>query len=244
MKHQLLKGSILLCSFLAIACQNTTTTNAETATDTTTAEVAISETVSETISESIGQQEAEEQALPLPPIKGDEEISFEDDRVRVVLGPPEGLVSPLYIQPKKTPYKAFKIEGERFSFEKVIGNALLASEGGVIRTLLVYDLTTGERMLKSASLIDMEIEVENEHQFCFYRYDNALPQVSWNEEKGVWEEVNQVPAALQNADLAEAKEKSEGDLYDGLVLMAYQKVRVDLKKRKATALKEYKWGTR
>ena len=90
----------------------------------------------------------------------------------------------------------------------------------------------------------MEIEVENEHQFCFYRYDNALPQVSWNEEKGVWEEVNQVPAALQNADLAEAKEKSEGDLYDGLVLMAYQKVRVDLKKRKATALKEYKWGTR
>jgi len=48
------------------------------------------------------------------------------------------------VQPKKPPYKPFSIEGTVLAFEGVVGKAVLASEGtGTVRTLWVYDLTTG-----------------------------------------------------------------------------------------------------
>ena len=168
-----------------------------------------------------------EQILKLPALKPGEEIVFEDDKVRIVEG---GIV------------KQFKIEGTVLAFENVVGNAILASEGtGTIRMLWVYDLTTGEKLLGVESFADYGIVIENDHQFSFYRYDDALPQVSWNEEKAVWENRNHVPSELQNADLEEAKKKSREYLFNGLTLMAHQKVQVDIQVRKATPQNEYKW---
>ena len=50
-----------------------------------------------------------------------------------------------------------------------------------------------------------------------------------------------MPSKLQNADLEEAKKKSREYLFNGLTLMAHQKVQVDIQVRKATPQNEYKW---
>ncbi len=134
-------------------------------------------------------------------------------------------------------------EGTVLSFEGVVGKALVLSEGtGVVRTLLVFDMTAGEQLLNFDSYSDERIVVENDHQFTFYRYDDDLPQVFWNQKKAVWENRNEVPAKLKNANLEEAKKKNKEYLFDGLTLMAHQKVRVDIQTRKATLLDEYQWS--
>ena len=129
-----------------------------------------------------------EQTLELPALKPEEKIVFEDDKVRIVEGEivetDGGVYNTLYMQPKSTAYKRLKIEGTFLSFEGVVGDAVLASEGtGMIRTLWVYNLTTGEKLLELESFSDYGIVIENDHQFTFYRYDDVFPQVFWNEEK-------------------------------------------------------------
>jgi hypothetical protein len=47
---------------------------------------------------------------------------------------------------------------------------------------------------------------------------------------------------LQNAVLEEAKKKMQTHLFDGLTLMAQQKMLVDIQTRKITPLDQYKWG--
>lgn len=218
---------IVVWAVLLISCKNTGATTSDGATDST-------------------QVTSVEQILKLPALKPGEEIVFEDDKVRIVEGgivnTDGGMYNTLNMQPKNASYKQFKIEGTVLAFENVVGNAILASEGtGTIRMLWVYDLTTGEKLLGVESFADYGIVIENDHQFSFYRYDDALPQVSWNEEKAVWENRNHVPSELQNADLEEAKKKSREYLFNGLTLMAHQKVQVDIQVRKATPQNEYKW---
>ena len=133
-----------------------------------------------------------EQTLELPVLKPEETIVFEDDKVRIVEGEivetDDGMYNTLYMQPKNAACKRFKIEGTFLSFESVVGDAVVASEGtGTIRTLRIYDLTTGEKLLELESFADQGIVIENDHQFAFYRYDDAFPQVFWNEEKAAWE---------------------------------------------------------
>ncbi len=224
----MLNWSMVVCAVLLVSCKNMGATTSDGAADST-------------------QVASVEQTLELPALKPEEKIVFEDDKVRIVEGEivetDDGVYNTLYMQPKNAAYKAFKIEGTVLSFENIVGHALVASEGtGTIRTLWVYDLTTGEKLLAVESFADHGIVIENDHQFSFYRYDDALPQVSWNEEKAAWENCNQVPAELQNSDLEEAKKRSQEYLFGGLTLMAHQKVQVDVKKRKATPLNEYKWN--
>ncbi len=224
----MLNWSMVVCAVLLVSCKNMGATTSDGAADST-------------------QVASVEQTLELPALKPEEKIVFEDDKVRIVEGEivetDDGVYNTLYMQPKNAAYKAFKIEGTVLSFENIVGHALVASEGtGTIRTLWVYDLTTGEKLLAVESFADHGIVIENDHQFSFYRYDEALPQVSWNEEKAAWENCNQVPAELQNSDLEEAKKRSQEYLFGGLTLMAHQKVQVDVKKRKATPLNEYKWN--
>lgn len=224
----MLNWSMVVCAILLVSCKNMgATTSDGTADSTRVASV--------------------EQTLELPALKPEEKIVFEDDKVRIVEGEivetDGGVYNTLYMQPKNAAYKRFKIEGTFLSFESVVGDAVLASEGtGTIRTLWVYNLTTGEKLLELESFSDYGIVIENDHQFTFYRYDDAFPQVSWNEEKAAWENRNHVPAELQNSDLEEAKKKSQEYLFGGLTLMAHQKVQVDVQKRKATPLNEYKWN--
>ncbi len=224
----MLNWSMVVCAVLLVSCKNMGATTSDGAADST-------------------QVASVEQTLELPALKPEEKIVFEDDKVRIVEGEivetDDGVYNTLYMQPKNAAYKAFKIEGTVLSFENIVGHALVASEGtGTIRTLWVYDLTTGEKLLAVESFADHGIVIENDHQFSFYRYDEALPQVSWNEEKAAWENCNQVPAELQNSDLEEAKKKSQEYLFNGLTLMAHRKIQVKIKERKAAPLNEYKWG--
>lgn len=224
----MLNWSMVVCAILLVGCKNMGATTSDGAADST-------------------QVASVEQTLELPALKPEEKIVFENDKVRIVEGEivetDGGVYNTLYMQPKNAAYKRFKIEGTFLSFESVVGDAVLASEGtGTIRTLWVYNLTTGEKLLELESFSDYGIVIENDHQFTFYRYDDAFPQVSWNEEKAAWENRNHVPAELQNSDLEEAKKKSQEYLFGGLTLMAHQKVQVDVQKRKATPLNEYKWN--
>lgn len=224
----MLNWSMAVGAVLLISCKHTGATTSDGAADSTQVT-------------SVGE------TLELPALKPEEKIVFENDKVRVVEGEivstDDGVYNTLYMQPKNTACKRFKIEGTVLAFEGVVGDAVVASEGtGTIRILWVYDLITGEKLLAVESFADQEIVIENDHQFAFYRYDDAFPQVSWNEEKAAWENRNHVPAELQNSDLEEAKKKSKEYLFNGLTLMAHQKVQVKIKERKAVPLNEYKWG--
>ncbi len=224
----MLNWSMAVCAVLLVSCKQTGATTSDGAPDSTQA----------TSAEQVLQQ--------LPPLNPKEEIVFENDKVRIVEGETiytdEDVYNSLKMQPKDTAYKPFKLEGRVLAFEKIVGDAVLVSEGmSTLRTLWVYDLTTGEKLLELASCADDGIVIENDHRFSFLRYDEALPQVFWNEEKAVWENWNHVPAELQNTDLEEAKKKNQEYLFNGLTLMAHQKIQVDIQKRKATPLNEYKW---
>ena len=51
-----------------------------------------------------------------------------------------------------------------------------------------------------------------------------------------------MPDALHNEQLKEVQQSFKDQLFDGLPLMAKQRIKVDLKERKVTPLPEYKWG--
>jgi hypothetical protein len=109
--------------------------------------------------------------------------------------------------------------------------------------LLVYDLTTGEKLIEAASFVySMGIVKENDYQFSFYCYNNNAPLIIWNGKKSTWETQNKVPKELLNADLEQLKKKTQEYLFDGLALMVYQRVQVDIQKQKLTPLDEYKSG--
>lgn len=123
-------------------------------------------------------------------------------------------------------------------------NNLVISEGtDAVCMLLVYDLTTGEKSIEAESFVySMGIVKENDYQFSFYCYNDNAPLIIWNGKKSTWETQNKVPKELLNADLEQLKKKTQEYLFDGLALMVYQRVQVDIEKRKLTPLDEYKWG--
>lgn len=233
MKQQILNGIIILWTVLLVSCKNTGA-SPDTATDST-------------------QVVSVEETLELPPLKPDDQLVYQDDNIRIlekefdepyVEGEEDsgGMYNIFYIYPKKTSYKQFSIKGSTLDFEHVLGKTLILSEGtGTVRTLWVYDLTIGKEMFEVNSF-NSEITIENDHQFSFYLYDDDNPQVFWNEKKHKWENRNQVPKKLQNADLEAAKKEEQTHLFDGLTLMAQQKMLVDIQKREITPLDEYKWG--
>lgn len=230
MKQQLLNGIIMLWVALLVSCRNTAIPPESEAKATT-----------DSMQVTLG-----EQPLLLPALKGEEKIVFEDDNVRIVQGETihkeASLYNTLTMQPKNASYKQFSIEGRIFTFEGVVGEAVLASEGaGAVRILWVYDLTTGEELAQIYSFHDRGIKVESDHQFSFYRYDDDNPQVSWNEKKHEWENRNEVPNKLQNTELEEVKKEAQTDLFDGLTLMAQRRVLVDIQTGEITPLDEYKW---
>lgn len=236
MKLQICNWSTILSTCLLLSCQNTATTSSATATDTTTDTIAESADVS-TQSVPVGQP------LQLPALKEGEDIEFENENVRILIGEPiEDVIVPIYVQPKNTSYKQFELEAVALAFEKVIGKALVLSENTMRRTLCVYDLTTGKRLLEVESFVDfLEIVPENDHQFYCYQYNENLPRVVWYADKAEWVNVN-VPPELLNADLEDTKRNFQQQLRKGLVLTAYQKVKIDILKRKVTPLNQYKWA--
>ena len=70
----------------------------------------------------------------------------------------------------------------------------------------------------------------------------VILKVYWNEKKHKWENRNEVPNKLQNAELESVKKEAQTHLFDGLTLMAQQKMLVDIQTRKITPLDQYKWG--
>lgn len=230
----LVNGSIMLWVVLLISCRNTRA-SPDTTTDSSTDSTQVASV---------------EQTLELPSLKPDDQLVYQDDNIRILekeepYTKGEGIGAELNIfeiQPKKSSYQQFSIKGSILDFEHVLGKTLILSEGtGTVRTLWVYDLTTGKEIFEVNSF-NSKITIENDHQFSFYLYDNGNPKVYWNKKKHKWENRNEVPNKLQNAVLEEAKKKMQTHLFDGLTLMAQQKMLVDIQTRKITPLDQYKWG--
>ena len=54
--------------------------------------------------------------------------------------------------------------------------------------------------------------------------------------------IKKSPDFLRNDQLKEAQQEAKEHLFEGLTLMALQRVKIDLKERKVTPLQEYKWS--
>lgn len=188
-------------------------------------------------------------ALPLPNLAEGDQVIFENNDLRIVerdlCTDGEAMLNSFEVQPKHTGIKGFTINGSTLDFEAILGNTLVTSEGtGVVRTLWLHDLATGEVVVPVDYPFESDtLERQGTDVLFFYTYDwDKNPRISWDQKKGTWVDQTKVPAALRNEQLKEAQQSVKEYLFDGLPLMAKQKVKVDLKERKVTPLPEYHWG--
>lgn len=187
--------------------------------------------------------------LSLPELAQGEDVVFENDDLRIVerdlCTDGEAMLNSFEVQPKHTGIKGFTIQGSTLDFEAILGNTLVTSEGtGVVRTLWLHDLATGELVVPVDYPFDSDtLERQGTDALFFYTYDwDKNPRISWSEKKGAWVDQTKVPDALRNEQLKEVQQSFKDQLFDGLPLMAKQRIKVDLKERKVTPLPEYKWG--
>lgn len=187
--------------------------------------------------------------LSLPELAQGDQVIFENNDLRVVerdlSANDEAMLNSFEVQPKHTGIKGFTIKGSTLDFEAILGNTLVTSEGtGVVRTLWLHDLATGELVVPVDYPFDSDtLERQGTDALFFYTYDwDKNPRISWSEKKGAWVDQTKVPDALRNGQLKEVQQSFKDQLFDGLPLMAKQRIKVDLKERKVTPLPEYKWG--
>ena len=187
--------------------------------------------------------------LSLPELAQGDDVVFENDDLRIVerdlCTDGEAMLNSFEVQPKHTGIKGFTINGSTLDFEAILGNTLVTSEGtGVVRTLWLHDLATGEVVVPVDYPFDSDtLERQGTDALFFYTYDwDKNPRISWSEKKGTWVDQTKVPDALRNEQLKEVQQSFKDQLFDGLPLMAKQRIKVDLKERKVTPLPEYKWG--
>lgn len=187
------------------------------------------------------------EAIPLPELAEGEEVVFENDDVRIVERDISTDDIPMYnnfeIQPKHTGIEGFEISGSVLDFEGVAGNVLVTSEGtGVVSTLWLHDMTTGEVLVPvDMAFLSGTLEIQGEDAVFFYSQEDNLPRVQWDEKKWAWVDVNEVPDFLRNDQLKDTQKEVKEHLFEGLTLMALQKVKIDLKGRKVTPLQEFQW---
>ena len=187
--------------------------------------------------------------LSLPELAQGDDVVFENDDLRIVARDlctdGEAMLNSFEVQPKHTGIKGFTINGSTLDFEAILGNTLVTSEGtGVVRKLWLHDLATGEVVVPVDYPFDSDtLERQGTDVLFFYTYDwDKNPRISWSEKKGAWVDQTKVPDALRNEQLKEVQQSFKDQLFDGLPLMAKQRIKVDLKERKVTPLPEYKWG--
>ena len=187
--------------------------------------------------------------LSLPELAQGDDLVFENDDLRIVerdlCTDGEAMLNSFEVQPKHIGIKGFTINGSTLDFEAILGNTLVTSEGtGVVRTLWLHDLATGEVVVPVDYPFDSDtLERQGTDALFFYTYDwNKNPRISWSEKKGAWVDQTKVPDALRNEQLKQVQQSFKDQLFDGLPLMAKQRIKVDLKERKVTPLPEYKWG--
>lgn len=225
MNKTLFLSLALLSSVLASGCQGQKSTDASTSDSTQLA------------------------TLSLPELAQGDDVVFENDDLRIVernlCTDGEAMLNSFEVQPKHTGIKGFTIQGSTLDFEAILGNTLVTSEGtGVVRTLWLHDLATGEVVVPVDYPFDSDtLERQGTDALFFYTYDwDKNPRISWSEKKGAWVDQTKVPDALRNEQLKQAQQSFKDHLFDGLPLMAKQRIKVDLKERKVTPLPEYKWG--
>lgn len=187
--------------------------------------------------------------LSLPELAQGDQVIFENNDLRIVERDlsvnDEEMLNSFEVQPKHTGIKGFTIKGSTLDFEAILGNTLVTSEGtGVVRTLWLHDLATGEVVVPVDYPFDSDtLERQGTDALFFYTHDwDKNPRISWSEKKGTWVDQTKVPDALHNEQLKEAQQSFKDQLFDGLPLMAKQRIKVDLKERKVIPLPEYKWG--
>lgn len=186
--------------------------------------------------------------LSLPELAQGDDVVFENDDLRIVerdlCTDGEAMLNSFEVQPKHTGIKGFTINGSTLDFEAILGNTLVTSEGtGVVRTLWLHDLATGEVVVPVDYPFDSDtLERQGTDALFFYTYDEAFPTITWDKARGVWVDQTKVPDALRNDQLKELQAKLQQDLFDGLPLMALRKVEVNLQEHRVTPLNEYRWG--
>ena len=225
MNKTLFLSLALLSSVLASGCQGQKSTDASTSDSTQLA------------------------TLSLPELAQGDDVVFENDDLRIVerdlCTDGEAMLNSFEVLPKHTGIKGFTINGSTLDFEAILGNTLVTSEGtGVVRKLWLHDLATGEVVVPVDYPFDSDtLERQGTDALFFYTYDwNKNPRISWSEKKGAWVDQTKVPDALRNEQLKQVQQSFKDQLFDGLPLMAKQRIKVDLKERKVTPLPEYKWG--
>lgn len=188
-------------------------------------------------------------AVPLPNLAQGDQVIFENNDLRIVerdiSTDDDPMLNSFEVQPKHTGIKNFTIKGGVLEFESLVGHTLVTSEGtGVVRTLWLHDLATGEVVVPVDYPFESDtLEIQGDDVLFFYTYDwDKNPRISWDQKKGTWVDQTKVPAALRNEQLKEVQQAVKDFLSEGLPLMAKQKVKVDLKERKVTPLEEYRWG--
>ena len=187
--------------------------------------------------------------LSLPELAQGDDVVFENNDLRIVerdiSTDDDPMLNSFEVQPKHTGTKGFTINGSTLDFEAILGNTLVTSEGtGVVRKLWLHDLATGEVVVPVDYPFDSDtLERQSTDALFFYTYDwDKNPRISWSEKKGAWVDQTKVPDVLRNEQLKEVQQSFKDQLFDGLPLMAKQKVKVDLMERKVTPLEEYRWG--
>lgn len=163
--------------------------------------------------------------LPEPTEK--QSVVYETDTIRIVSDNDLKLL----VQPKfsgMTGFETISNENEYLSFEKVVGNSLIASSGtGVLRTLTVYSLDNGEKQFET-SHYNGGIEPDGDGKGFTFKVLSANYTIRWNETAGAWENEDNIPEMYRSEDLETAKSDFASDLFDGLSIGLYIEKHFDI----------------
>ncbi|MDO4790349.1 MAG: hypothetical protein Q3998_05230 [Porphyromonas sp.] len=181
-------------------------------------------------------------AAELPPLEDGQVVCYENDSFRLI---DQETSDTFYIrvQPKQKDGVAFQTP-ENTLLEAIAGNFLVVSEGmGNNRTLIIYDLQTGEECAKIENFFSgIAPEVEGESAITFFIQEENGTYMVWNSSTEEWEPNRELIEAMQNPTLEEAKRSCQDFLSEGVSISALQKYRIDLSDRSVTPLNEYRWS--
>ncbi|KGL53330.1 hypothetical protein HQ29_01780 [Porphyromonas canoris] len=180
--------------------------------------------------------------IELPPLEDGQTICLENEDVRLLDHETDNTFY-IVVQSKYKDGKSFETP-EGTIFETIMGNSLVVSQGtGNIRTLLVYNLQTGEEKARIENFFSGIAPVpEGDSAMTFYIYNEDTAGMAWDASLEEWILYGDLEEGMQNATIEEAKRSCEEHLFPGLCIVPLQKHRMDLASCTVTSLKEYRWN--
>lgn len=177
--------------------------------------------------------------ISLPEPTETQHIVYETDTIRIVSDNDQKLM----VQPKFDKLKGFEAvadENEYLSFEKVIGNCLVASSGtGNLRDLAAYDIHNGEKVLAIANY-DGGIESDKEGGFVF-KVRNVDYALQWDEATSTWANEDNIPEAYRGELLETAKTELGCELFNGISIGLFIEKHFDIANREVKDTGAFYW---